>query len=63
MVLVVLGGSWLFLLVYVNYCCSWQSLEVIGGVWWVLVAFGDSLCFLVVLGSSWWFLIVIGGDG
>ena len=51
--LVVLGGSWLFLLVHEGSCCSWQSLgdltSAVVGVFW---------CFLVVLDGSCWFLVV-----
>ena len=58
--LVVLGGSWWFLVVH-GFLLS-LVLVVLGVFWCFFVIIGCSLRLLVDLGGSWWFLGVLGGS-
>ena len=65
----VLGGSWLFLVIFVVSVVSLRFLVALSGYWcylWLLVIpgvfFGGSWLFLDVLGVSWWLLAVLYGS-
>ena len=61
----VLGDSYLFLVVLCGSWWFWMFLVVLGDSWWLLAVLSGSCCswwFLVVFGLSWWFLKVLDGS-